>query len=121
MSNIDIDYKSFINQTDVRITQPTLRWGLISPEEQRLVRVAHIIAGGTFHYLHHVCQWVNRELSRLTDLEISIERYIKSIAENLDEDEVNQSRENLPQGRDNAKIDVIGGIHDLRRVLQKTA
>ena len=91
MSKIDRDYKSFINQTDARITQPILRWGLVNLKEQRLVRIAHFRAGGTFPYLHHVCKWVKREVNRLTDAKIPIEKYIFSIVKDLDEDEVNIS------------------------------
>ena len=95
MSNINRDYEKFINQTDARITQPILRWGLVSTEEQRLVRIAHFRAGGTFPYLHHVCKWVKREVNRLTDAERPIENYIFSLVKDLDKEEVNIPRDSL--------------------------
>ncbi|KAM7503545.1 hypothetical protein LguiB_002449 [Lonicera macranthoides] len=120
MSNIDRDYENFINQTDIRSTQPILKWGLINLEEQRLVRTAHFRSGGTFPYLHHVCKWVSKEVRKLPDLENATDNYIQALVENIDEKEVNNPRRDLPQGRDNALVDVTGGIHDFRRVLQET-
>lgn len=97
MSIIDKDDDDFINHIDVRITQPILRWALITLEEQRLVRIAHFRIGGTFPYIHHNCRWLTREIRGLTDLETSIEKYINSLFENLDEININHPRENLPQ------------------------